>query len=99
MKAKTVSLIVKICTCIFIVVCSVLKWIGVFRSATIAEICIVGGTLAGIFGDVSLNLMLEKIGGKKKDVEAVCGAECGGSCGTGDNDCSPFDEESGGCEE
>lgn len=99
MKAKTVSLIVKICTCVFIVACSILKWLGVFQSATIAEICIVGGTLAGIFGDVSLNLMLEKIGGKKKDVEAVCGAERGGGGRTGDNDCGPFDKESGGCEE
>lgn len=60
MKAKTVSLIVKICTCIFIVVCCVLKWMGVFPTATISEICIAGGTLAGIFGDVSINLMMEK---------------------------------------
>lgn len=98
MKAKTVSLIVKICTCIFIVSCCVLKWLGVFPTATIGEICMTGGTLAAIFGDVSINLMMEKIGGKK-NVEAVCGAERGGGGRTGDNDCGPFDEESGGCEE
>lgn len=98
MKAKTVSLIVKICTCIFIVACCVLKWLGVFPTATIGEICMTGGTLAAIFGDVSINLMMEKIGGKK-NVEAVCGAERGGGGRTGDNDCGPFDKESGGCEE
>lgn len=98
MKAKTVSLIVKICTCVFIVACCVLKWLGVFSTATIGEICMTGGTLAAIFGDVSINLMMEKIGGKK-NVEAVCGAERGGGGRTGDNDCGPFDEESGGCEE
>ena len=98
MKAKTVSLIVKICTCVFIVACCVLKWLGVFPTATIGEICMTGGTLAAIFGDVSINLMMEKIGGKK-NVEAVCGAERGGGSRTGDNDCGPFDEESGGCEE
>ena len=98
MKAKTVSLIVNICTCVFIVACCVLKWLGVFPTATIGEICMTGGTLAAIFGDVSINLMMEKIGGKK-NVEAVCGAERGGGGRTGDNDCGPFDEESGGCEE
>lgn len=73
MEAKKVSLIVKICTCFFIAVCCFLKWLDVFKTATISEICIAGGTLAGIFGDVSINLMMEKFrknGGENSSVNS-----------------------------
>ena len=67
LKAKTVSLIVKIVAVIFIVTGAVLKWLGIFPNATISEICIVGGTISAIFGDVSINTALDKF--RKKDGE------------------------------
>lgn len=66
-KAKNVSLIIKILAVVFVITCSVLKWIGVFTEATITEICIVAGTMVAIFGDVSVNTALDKF--TKKDVE------------------------------
>ena len=60
LKARTVSLIVKIGAVIFIVAGAVLKWLGIFPNATISEICIVGGTITAIFGDVSINTALDK---------------------------------------
>lgn len=60
LKAKKVSLVVKITAITFLVVCSVLKWVGIFPNATIYEICMVAGTMAAIFGDVSINTALDK---------------------------------------
>lgn len=60
MKAKTVSIIVKIFAVAFICTGSVLKWLNIFPNATIPEICIVGGTIGAIFGDVSINTALDK---------------------------------------
>lgn len=65
LKAKKVSLIIKIVAVVFVIVCSVLKWTGVFPNATIYEICVVAGTIAAIFGDVSVNTALDKF--KKKE--------------------------------
>ena len=60
LKAKTVSLIIKIIIGIFLVVCSILKWLNVLPNCEIKEICLIGGTIAAIFGDVSLNTALDK---------------------------------------
>ena len=60
LKAKKVSLIVKIVAIIFLVVCSILKWLGIFNNATIYEICMVAGTMSAIFGDISINTALDK---------------------------------------
>jgi len=60
LKAKKISIIVKIFAVVFIVVCSILKWLNVFPNSEISEICIVGGTLGAIFGDVSINTALDK---------------------------------------
>ena len=60
LKAKKVSLIIKIIAVIYLVICSTLKWTGVFPNATIYEICMVAGTMAAIFGDVSVNTALDK---------------------------------------
>ena len=60
LKAKKVSLIIKIVAVIYLVVCSALKWTGLFPNATIYEICVVAGTMAAIFGDVSVNTALDK---------------------------------------
>lgn len=97
MKARDVSVIVKICTCVFIVVCCVLKWLGVFGNATVAEICIAGGTLAGIFGDVSVNLMLEKWRGK--NAETVGCSEYNGSGSDSHNGCGSDEPQDRGCED
>lgn len=60
LKAKQVSIIIKIVAVIFLVVCSVLMWLGIFLNATIPEICMVAGTIAAIFGDVSINTAIDK---------------------------------------
>ena len=60
LKAKQVSIIIKIVAVIFLVVCSVLMWLGIFPNATIPEICMVAGTIAAIFGDVSINTAIDK---------------------------------------
>ena len=60
LKAKKVSLIVKIVAIAFLVVCSVLKWLNIFTNATIYEICMVAGTMSAIFGDISINTALDK---------------------------------------
>lgn len=67
LKAKSVSLIIKIVAVVFIVTGAVLKWLGIFPNATISEICIVGGTMSAIFGDVSINTALDKF--RNKDGE------------------------------
>ena len=68
LKAKSVSLVVKIVSVVFIVTVAVLKWLGIFPNATISEICIVGGTMSAIFGDVSINTAIDKFT-KKEDAE------------------------------
>ena len=60
LKAKTVSTIVKIFDVVFIVVCAILKWLGIFQNATITEVCMIGGVIGAIFGDVSINTALDK---------------------------------------
>ena len=60
LKAKQVSIIIKIVAVIFLVVCSILMWLGIFPNATIPEICMVAGTIAAIFGDVSINTAIDK---------------------------------------
>lgn len=65
-KAKTVSLIVKVVDCVLIIGFAILKWLGKFPEATIAEICTVGGVVAAIFGDISLNTALDKFTKKGK---------------------------------
>ena len=60
LKAKKVSLIVKIIAVVFLVLCSILKWMNIFPNATIYEICVVAGTMSAIFGDISINTALDK---------------------------------------
>lgn len=60
LKAKKVSVIIKIVAVIYLIVCSTLKWTGIFPNATIYEICVVAGTMAAIFGDISVNTAIDK---------------------------------------
>ena len=59
-KAKTVSLIVKIADVSFMVICSILKWCNIFSNCSVYEICMIGGVVGAIFGDVSINTALDK---------------------------------------
>lgn len=63
LKAKTVSLWVKIFAVAFICTGAVLKWLNIFPNATVSEICIVGGTIGAIFGDISINTAIDKFRG------------------------------------
>lgn len=67
LKAKTVSLITKIFIIVFIVVCAVLKWLNVMPNCEIKEICLIAGTIAAIFSDVSINTALDKFTKGKED--------------------------------
>ena len=66
-KARTVSLIVKIVDVVFIIVCAVLKWKGVFENATIPEICMIGGVIGAVFGDISINTAIDKFTKKESE--------------------------------
>lgn len=68
LKAKKVSLLIKIIDVVFIIVCAVLKWLGIFSACEIGEICLIGGTVGAIFGDVSINTALDKFK-KEKEIE------------------------------
>ena len=65
LKAKKVSLFIKIFAVVFICTCSVMKWINIFPNAEISEICIVGGTIGAIFGDISINTAIDKFKNKE----------------------------------
>ena len=58
--AKTVSLIIKILIVVFMVVCSVLKWLNKLPNCEIKEICFIGGTIGAVFGDISINTAIDK---------------------------------------
>jgi uncharacterized membrane protein len=60
LKAKTVSLVAKITGAAIVLIGAVLKWVGVFSSCEINELCVVGFTIMGIFGTVDLNLLADK---------------------------------------
>lgn len=60
LKAKTVSLVAKITGATVVLVGAILKWLGIFSSCEINELCVVGFTIMGIFGTVDLNLLAEK---------------------------------------
>ena len=60
-RAKDMSLGGKIIGVFVILIGSILTWIGVLQNAQIFEVVLVGFALAGLFGTVDINLMLEKI--------------------------------------
>lgn len=70
-KAKNVSLLIKVLDVVFLVVCAILKWLGIFSNCTIPEICLVGGTIGAVFGDISVNTALDKF--TKKEGDEICG--------------------------
>ena len=69
-KAKTVSLVIKIIIVVFLVVCSLLKWLNVLPNCEIKEVCLIGATIGAVFGDVSINTAIDKFTNRgTKDVE------------------------------
>jgi uncharacterized membrane protein len=60
MKAKDASLIAKIVAGVILLVGAVLKWLGIFTNCEISELCMVAGTLAGLFITVDTNIALDK---------------------------------------
>ena len=60
MKAKDASLIAKIVAGAILLIGAVLKWLGIFTNCEISELCMVAGTLAGLFITVDTNIALDK---------------------------------------
>lgn len=62
--AKTISKIFKFVAAIGIIVCAVLKWVGVMPGATIGEICAVWTCVYGLgAGTIDANLIIDKFRG------------------------------------
>lgn len=68
LSAKTISKIFKFVAAGGIVVCAVLKWVGILPGSTIAEICQVWSCVYAVgAGTIDLNLMFDKFTGKETD--------------------------------
>lgn len=66
LTAKKISKIFKFITTGGIVVCAVLKWVGLLPGATIGEICTVWAVVYGLgAGTIDLNIMFDKFCGNK----------------------------------
>lgn len=64
LTAKKISKIFKFVSALGIVVCAVLKWIGVMPSASVGEICMVWAVVYGLgAGTIDLNIMFDKFVG------------------------------------
>lgn len=65
LHAKTISKVFKFVAPFGLVVCAVLKWLGILPGATIGEICMVWAFVYGLgAGTIDINLMCEKFTGK-----------------------------------
>ena len=64
LHAKTISKVFKFVAPFGLVVCAVLKWLGILPGASIGEICMVWAFVYGIgAGTIDLNLMFDKFTG------------------------------------
>ena len=62
--AKNISKIFKFVSALGIVVCAVLKWLGVMPSVSVGEICMVWAVVYGLgAGTIDLNIMFDKFVG------------------------------------
>lgn len=67
LTAKKISKIFKFVSAFGIVLCAVLKWLGVMPSATIGEICMVWAVVYGLgAGTIDLNIMFDKFVGRSQ---------------------------------
>ena len=66
LTAKKISKIFKFIATGGIVICAVLKWVGVLPDATISEVCTVWAVVYGLgAGTIDLNIMFDKFCGNK----------------------------------
>lgn len=66
MHAKTLSKIFKVVVGVGILVCSILKWVGILSGATIGEICTLWSVVYGLgAGTIDLNLVIDKFKNKE----------------------------------
>ena len=66
LTAKKISKIFKFVAVGGLVVCSVLKWVGLLSGATIGEICTVWAVVYGLgAGTIDLNIMFDKFCGNR----------------------------------
>lgn len=65
-KAKDASLIAKWVGLIIVLICSVLKWLGIFPNCRISEVCTVAFTIMGLFGTVDINILADKFVNKSE---------------------------------
>ena len=64
LHAKTISKVFKFVSPFGLVVCAVLKWMGILPGASIGEICTVWSVVYGLgAGTIDLNLMFDKFTG------------------------------------
>lgn len=65
--AKTISKVFKFVAAVGIILCAVLKWLGIMPEATIGEICAVWTCVYGLgAGTIDLNIMFDKfLGGRE----------------------------------
>lgn len=64
LHAKTISKVFKIVAASGLVLCAVLKWMGILPGASIGEICTVWSVVYGLgAGTIDLNLMFDKFTG------------------------------------
>lgn len=73
MEAKNISKIYKIIAPLGAIICAVLKWIGIFQTATIGEICTLWASVYAIgAGTIDANIIIDKfVGGTKNEQESV----------------------------
>lgn len=66
-KAKDASLIAKWVGLVIVLVCAVLKWLGIFPHCQISEVCTVAFTIMGLFGTVDINILADKFVNNKSE--------------------------------
>ena len=65
-SAKAISKVFKILASLGLVVCAVLKWVGILPCATVGEICLVWSVVYGLgAGTIDLNIMFDKFVGSR----------------------------------
>lgn len=64
--AKTISKVFKFTAAGGVIVCAVLKWVGILPNASAGEICMIWAAVYGIgAGTIDLNIMFDKFTGAK----------------------------------
>lgn len=68
MEAKVISKVFKFIAAAGIILCAVLKWLGVIPNATAGEIVTIWSAVYGVgAGTIDLNIMFDKFTGNKNE--------------------------------